>query len=1050
MSDAATAALQGSDTPPPTAESERGRREHLREAIEHAIHYLPTQGPISIFVHHNTLHSFEDLPFDQAVLAGLRRYGGEPYLSESRYREELQRGRISMEDLRQVLMDDLGDDADELIASFGTRYTLRLAMLQTALHSVPQAELQWLLAETDMLKRFRSEVSAERRDYAIEQTRTWLVRGIENITPSPAHERQTDSGRPLPESVLSLINETRIDKLQSWSNQKWESVVLQSLWQICRSGVQSADALTKQPSDHHRWSTIRTRDLLKKVAGEDIDAMVNDVLIRFCGVYLDQGFADWQLPDREQGFAFAFASLYSTSFAVVPGWMQGISTELKAFAEATFDPLTSIAQSLQLLGVDSASVEDLICETAMALRGWAGMIWQMESNTPFLLKPVPSGSFDEYLAIRLLLERYAIAAVGDRRFGTRDLAQIRVLALQASPPPSGSSIDERTYTIFQLAQIGGWTPEQLARMTDRQWACLVHETEQFSSLQRRRILHAAYERHYWVATFDALTIHTKRRQSMASAATHKPSFVAIFCIDDREESFRRHLEEVDPHCQTASAAGFFAVAMYYQGSDHANFRPLCPAIIRPKHFVREEPVFSAIDANERRADRRRWIGRLRHGVHAHSRTLIGDWFTGMFGAVATFPMVARIMAPRLTARIRRSIGSFVKPPPTELHIERQSIEPGSDPQSLGYSVDEMASIVIRILQDIGMVEDFPPILVFFGHGSGSLNNPHESAYSCGACSGGRGGPNARAFAMMANDPRVRRLMAQRGVVLPQDVWFIGGYHNTCNDHVEYYDLDLLPRSHRPLFREIEHRIHLTRARNAQERSRRFESASLDLTPREALEHVEERAEDLSQARPEYNHATNALVVVGRRSWTRGLFMDRRVFLTEYDPAVDDENVSVLTRILQAAIPVCAGISLEYYFSTVDNECYGCGSKLPHNVASMIGVMTGAASDLRPGLSQQMIEIHEPMRILFIIETTPEQMNKIIDQNPGIATLVQGNWVELAVIDPNTSTILRYAGGTYQRHIPESYDLPEVQSSMDWYRGQRGHLGFASIVEHPRP
>lgn len=457
-------------------------------------------------------------------------------------------------------------------------------------------------------------------------------------------------------------------------------------------------------------------------------------------------------------------------------------------------------------------------------------------------------------------------------------------------------------------------------------------------------------------------------------------------------------------------------------------------------------MFSSIDDNERRAERRRWIGYFQHRVHSHSRTLIGGWVTGMFGAVATFPMVARIMAPRLTSRVRRSMGSFVKPPATELHIERETADPGSDPESLGYSVDEMASIVIRILQDIGIVEDFPPIMLFFGHGSSSLNNPHESAYSCGACSGGRGGPNARAFAMMANDPRVRRLTAERGVVLPEDVRFVGAYHNTCNDHVEYYDLDLLPRSHRPLFRQIENSVNLTRARNAHERARRFESAPLTLTPRESLQHVEERAEDLSQARPEYNHATNALVTVGRRSWTRGLFMDRRVFLTEYDPAVDDENVSVLTRILQAAIPVCAGISLEYYFSTVDCELYGCGSKLPHNVASMVGVMTGAASDLRPGLSQQMVEIHEPMRILFIVETTPNKMDKIINENPGISKLVKGNWVELAVIDPDTSTILRYAGGTYQRYTPESHDLPEVDSSIDWYRGQRGHLGFASIRE----
>ncbi len=86
------------------------------------------------------------------------------------------------------------------------------------------------------------------------------------------------------------------------------------------------------------------------------------------------------------------------------------------------------------------------------------------------------------------------------------------------------------------------------------------------------------------------------------------------------------------------------------------------------------------------------------------------------------------------------------------------------------------------------------------------------------------------------------------------------------------------------------------------------------------------------------------------------------------------------------IPVCAGISLEYYFSCVDTTILGCGSKLPHNITSLLGVMEGAASDLRPGLSQQMIEIHEPMRILFVIETTPEAMFKVMERNPVIARL----------------------------------------------------------------
>lgn len=1029
----------------------------LQAAIEHAKHFLPSQGPISVFVHHNTLHSFEDLPFDEAVIEGGRRYGCEPYLSEQRYRKELADGRISIDDLRQVLMDDLGESADELVAFFGTRYTLRLAMLQMSLHSAPDAELKWLLAESDLLSRFRPEVSPQRAEQMVGQTRSWVMRHSDASTGGKAGGVSSDgcnTQQRLPDVVELAVATSGGNKIHAWSDAQWQSFTLKLLWQVCRDGVVAAGM---SPTESR--NVVRLRDLLLEVSGEDIDVTVNEVLIRFCGAFLDQGFADWELPDRTAGFARAFANLYASPMVILPLWMKGVAAEMRSIIDGPFDPLDSIESSLDVLGIDDDAVEENVCATLLALRGWAGMIWQMESNTPFLPHAIANGTLNEYLAIRLILEQFAIAEVGQRIYGTRDFGAIRSSAQKQLRSRTGPSTDERTYTIFQLAQAGGWTPQQLVDMTCQQWACLIRESESFDSVQRRRVLHAAYERHYRNATLDAVAIHTARRRNRPKAAgkvgngkasskrvSSTPAFAAIFCIDDREESFRRHLEEVDPECVTASAAGFFAVAMYYQGADHAHFRALCPAILTPSHYVREEPLFSALDLSERRAQRRRRLGQFTHQVHTHSRTMIGGWVTGVFGALATFPLVARILAPRLTSKIRERVGSFVKPPATELHIERTGKTPGPDPESLGYSLDEMAGIVVRILQDIGMVENFPPILVFFGHGSGSLNNPHESAYNCGACSGGRGGPNARAFSMMANDPRVRRKILERGIELGDDVRFVGAFHNTCNDGVEYYDLDLLPRTHRSLFRRIEVSVNETRARNAHERSRRFESAPLELTPAEALEHVEERAEDLSQARPEYNHATNALVTVGRREWTRGLFMDRRVFLTEYDPAVDDENVSVLTRILQAAIPVCAGISLEYYFSTVDVEGYGCGSKLPHNVASMVGVMTGAASDLRPGLSQQMVEIHEPMRILFVIETTPEKMQKIIDENPGIERLIKGEWVQIALVDPDTSEIIEFLDGRFQRYVPESSDLPKVESSIQWYRGQREHLGFASIEE----
>src|SRR5829696_6272383 len=72
---------------------------HLRHVIEHAAHLLPAQGPITVFIHHNTLHAFEDLPFTEAVEKAAKRFGCQPYLGEDRYREELRGGRIRFAEL---------------------------------------------------------------------------------------------------------------------------------------------------------------------------------------------------------------------------------------------------------------------------------------------------------------------------------------------------------------------------------------------------------------------------------------------------------------------------------------------------------------------------------------------------------------------------------------------------------------------------------------------------------------------------------------------------------------------------------------------------------------------------------------------------------------------------------------------------------------------------------------------------------------------------------------------------------------------------------------
>jgi uncharacterized protein YbcC (UPF0753/DUF2309 family) len=1035
-------------------------RKHVEHVVEHLAHVLPAQGPIDTFVHHNTLHGFEHLPFEQAVVEAERILGGRGYLRREDYLQFFSQKRITQQDLDAACTERGCDPAevpsnesDDVPDAPEARVGSELEALFEHMENVAAWGGPAIPLNKDLVTRVRAAIR-----HHVEQRPSLHSGGgvatteLARLCLTVVHDLGNDSLRRRGFDALCALE-------SAFSQPETSEALIADL--LARDPRRRMNELAKQRLDDliGRLGRVTShRDLLLALTGEDIHEHIHPRIVRVTIAFLDEGLAAWHIAGRSLGFYDSFRKIAEQDRFFDLETIPGARAALKELPPLAID---AIVQSLEKLGVHHDHWHNYLQRIAVALPGLSGMACWRAAHPDYPAQRAHPIDLIQFLAVRLFLEVLFVRQVSRRVFGhdgdvesfhhyfSHHLPELMVrdalfggelpdfLAERVRAQLAVSASDATASDEMALARLAEMVFHYQQIVADRQEKSENHETRESSDAEILPLWHAAYEIHYRDAILDALAQNAKSPWKRRPKGRPKGQF--IFCIDDREEAIRRHIEELRSDYETFGAAGFFGVPIDYVALGEKESVPLCPIVVTPAHRIMEAPRANSEKAWGDRSRRTRTLGALRDVVREVLRNPVSSYFLiDIIGLFSMVPIVGRLLFPRTFEQVARDTREGVLPVvDTEIPMERPRAgeENQYPPRKTHFTDAEQADRVTALLRNMGLVKKFAPLIVLLGHGSESRNNPHLSAYDCGACGGKHGGPNARVYSRMANRPEIREILRTRNINIPDDTWFVGAEHNTATDIITYYDLTDMPESFRPALDEIRGVLQRAGEWSAHERCRKFESAPENPSPASAFAHVNGRTADLSQARPELGHATNAMAIVGPRKVSEGVFLDRRSFLISYDPSIDPEG-TILEGILLAVGPVGAGINLEYYFSTVDNVRYGCGTKVPHNIAGLVGVMEGASGDLRTGLPRQMIEIHEAMRLLMIVTAKTEILGKIYQKLPVIQQLVGNAWVQLVAMDPETNAFSVFVPGKgFVPWKPRGEKIPIVKSSKQWYDGK---------------
>ncbi|MGB5503621.1 MAG: DUF2309 domain-containing protein [Polyangiales bacterium] len=710
---------------------------------------------------------------------------------------------------------------------------------------------------------------------------------------------------------------------------------------------------------------VTVAELLDRSLQLETETLAIGEIAKWCAAFWDEGQAAWRMPWRHLSFypAWRAATAIDRTADVM-----GLAGFREAVASLPADPTEAIAVIVKALGLPPEALDGYLHRVSFGIRGWAGYArylgWVPELN----------GSEDdtvtEVLAVRLAWD-YALHAI-----------------------------------YYDDAFRGAWQ-ESISEMRR-----VAGEPEHDRALAVDAILQGAAD-----ASYRRTLIETVQSASNPNTpVVARKAVQAAFCIDVRSEVYRRALESVAPQADTIGFAGFFGFPIEYVPIGQPSGPAQCPVLLTPKFVVRETVTGAEDDETTEIL-----------GLRLLRRRASIAWKSFKSSAVSSFVFVETAglaFAAKLVSDATGATRTVTDPGADGLDPKAVSrLGPAVAPGTLGVrqtglTTEEQVATAESMLRGMSLTADFARLVMLAGHGSTTVNNPHASGYDCGACGGNPGDANARLAAAVLNDPDVRLALRERGIDIPSDTWFVGALHDTTTDDVTVFDRDLVPDSHAEDLRQLD--VWLTEASS---KARVERSALLNTGDGDVDAQVIARSRDWSQVRPEWGLARNAAFIAARRAWTRGVNLDGRVFLHDYDWR-RDSDFGVLELIMTAPMVVASWINLQYYASAVDRDAFSSGNKVLHNVVGTLGVLEGNGGDLRVGLPWQSLHdgrrlVHEPLRLNVFLEAPIEQIDAVLEKHDNVRELVANGWLHLLAIADD--------GTIYKRDATEGTWAPTTAS-----------------------